>query len=151
MGNVVCGEHGDVDAPKVLRIGDEVFNFKADTSMGEIDFFEYLGDSWGILFSHPNDYTPVCTTELGMTAKLAAEFESRNVKFIGLSCNDTSSHKGWIEDINKYNDTKVNFPSSPISHGRSRSCKTCLMRAKCCRMACPCLCAQFSSLAQTRS
>jgi 1-Cys peroxiredoxin 6 len=111
MGNNACKQAGDVtEAQKILRIGDTVFNFQAETSSGDIDFFEYLGDSWGILFSHPNDYTPVCTTELGMTAKLAAEFEKRNVKFIGLSCNDTSSHKGWIEDINKYNDTEVNFP-----------------------------------------
>jgi 1-Cys peroxiredoxin 6 len=78
--------------------------------MGNIDFFEHLGDSWGILFSHPNDYTPVCTTELGMTAKLASEFEKRDVKFVGLSCNDVANHQGWIQDIDAYNSTKVNFP-----------------------------------------
>jgi alkyl hydroperoxide reductase subunit AhpC len=97
-------------APPALRIGDTVPNFNAETSMGDIDFYKHLGESWGILFSHPNDYTPVCTTELGMTAKLSNEFEKRDVKFVGLSCNDTTSHQGWIEDIDAYNSTKVNFP-----------------------------------------
>jgi alkyl hydroperoxide reductase subunit AhpC len=86
MGNNMCkaDDSADVMSPKLLRIGDSVFNFQAETSTGPIDFFDYLGDSWGILFSHPNDFTPVCTTELGMTAKLADEFSKRNVKFIGL-------------------------------------------------------------------
>jgi 1-Cys peroxiredoxin 6 len=97
-------------SPPALKIGGTVPNFQAETSMGNIDFYDHLGDSWGILFSHPNDYTPVCTTELGMTAKLASEFEKRNVKFVGLSCNDVSNHQGWIKDIDAYNSTKVNFP-----------------------------------------
>ena len=85
---------------KVLRIGDEVPNFDAETSMGPLNLHTHLGSSWGILFSHPNDFTPVCTTELGMTASLKAEFDSRDVKFIGLSCNTSESHQEWIADIN---------------------------------------------------
>ncbi|WP_438821841.1 redoxin domain-containing protein, partial [Escherichia marmotae] len=75
-----------------------------------INFNDFLGDSWGILFSHPADYTPVCTTELGYTAKLKDEFEKRNVKAIALSVDDVESHKGWINDINETQNTTVNFP-----------------------------------------
>ncbi|XP_041481511.1 peroxiredoxin-6-like [Lytechinus variegatus] len=81
------------------NLGDVFPDFTADTSIGEIQFHSWLGDSWGILFSHPADYTPVCTTELGMVAKLTGEFQKRNVKLIALSCDDVESHKGWIEDI----------------------------------------------------
>jgi alkyl hydroperoxide reductase subunit AhpC len=93
-----------------LRLGDLAPNFKAKTSEGEIDFYEYLGDSWGVLFSHPADYTPVCTTELGKTASLKGEFEKRNVKVIALSVDSVESHKGWINDINETQDVEVTFP-----------------------------------------
>ncbi|HTD98895.1 MAG TPA: peroxiredoxin [Mucilaginibacter sp.] len=93
-----------------LRLGDPAPNFKAKTSKGEIDLYEYLGDSWGVLFSHPADYTPVCTTELGKTASLKDEFDKRNVKVIALSVDSVESHKGWINDINETQDVEVNFP-----------------------------------------
>ena len=93
-----------------LRLGDVAPNFKAKTSEGEIDFYEYLGNSWGVLFSHPADYTPVCTTELGRTAALKDEFEKRNVKVIALSVDSVESHKGWINDINETQGVEVNFP-----------------------------------------
>jgi len=93
-----------------LRLGDKAPNFKAKTSEGEIDLYEYLGDSWGVLFSHPADYTPVCTTELGKTASLKSEFDKRNVKVIALSVDSVESHKGWISDINETQGVEVNFP-----------------------------------------
>ena len=93
-----------------LRLGDVAPNFKARTQQGEIDFYEYLGDSWGVLFSHPADYTPVCTTELGQVAKLKSEFDKRNVKVIALSVDTVESHNGWINDINETQSTVVNFP-----------------------------------------
>ncbi|EOQ87022.1 C-terminal domain of 1-Cys peroxiredoxin [Leptospira yanagawae serovar Saopaulo str. Sao Paulo = ATCC 700523] len=93
-----------------LRLGDEAPNFQAETSEGKIDFHEYLGQSWGILFSHPKDYTPVCTTELGYVSKIKPEFEKRNVKVIALSVDPVDSHKGWISDINETQNTKVNYP-----------------------------------------
>lgn len=93
-----------------IRLGDTAPNFKANTSIGEIDFYDYLGDSWGVLFSHPADYTPVCTTELGRTAALKGEFEKRNVKVLALSVDSAESHKGWIKDINETQNTAVEFP-----------------------------------------
>ncbi|MBM9547640.1 MULTISPECIES: peroxiredoxin [Leptospira] len=93
-----------------LRLGDEAPNFQAETSEGKIDFHEYLGQGWGILFSHPKDYTPVCTTELGYVAKIKPEFEKRNVKVIALSVDPVDSHKGWISDINETQGTIVNYP-----------------------------------------
>lgn len=93
-----------------LRIGDDAPNFKAQTSKGEIDLYEYLGDGWGVLFSHPADYTPVCTTELGKTAALKDEFEKRNVKVLALSTDNVESHKGWISDINETQNVEVTFP-----------------------------------------
>jgi thioredoxin-dependent peroxiredoxin len=93
-----------------LRLGDTAPNFTAKTSEGEINFYDYLGDSWGLLFSHPADYTPVCTTELGKTASLKDEFAKRNVKVIALSVDSVESHKGWIKDINETQDVEVNFP-----------------------------------------
>ena len=93
-----------------IRIGDIAPNFKAITSIGEIDFYEYLGDSWGVLFSHPADYTPVCTTELGRTAALKSEFDQRNVKVLALSVDPVDSHLGWIKDINETQNTNVDFP-----------------------------------------
>jgi alkyl hydroperoxide reductase subunit AhpC len=93
-----------------LRLGDEAPNFTADTTQGEINFHEWLGNSWGVLFSHPADYTPVCTTELGATSKLQQEFEARNVKAIAVSVDALDSHHGWINDINETQNTNVNFP-----------------------------------------
>jgi len=93
-----------------LRLGDIAPNFKAQTTIGEIDFHEYLGDGWGILFSHPADYTPVCTTELGKTAQLAEEFRKRNVKVLALSVDALDRHAGWVSDINETQNTSVNFP-----------------------------------------
>ena len=93
-----------------LRLGDVVPNFQADSSEGKIDFYDHLGDSWGILFSHPADFTPVCTTELGTVAKLKPEFEKRNVKVVGLSVDPLDSHADWIKDINETQNTTVNFP-----------------------------------------
>lgn len=93
-----------------LRLGDIAPNFKATTSIGEIDFYEYLGSSWGVLFSHPADYTPVCTTELGKTALLKGEFEKRNVKVMALSVDPVDKHKGWINDINETQNVTVDFP-----------------------------------------
>ncbi|MBC6110847.1 peroxiredoxin [Pedobacter fastidiosus] len=93
-----------------IRLGDTAPNFQANTSIGEIDFYDYLGDSWGVLFSHPADYTPVCTTELGRTAALKDEFEKRNVKVLALSVDSAESHKGWISDINETQNTSVEFP-----------------------------------------
>lgn len=93
-----------------LRIGDEAPNFTADTTTGEINFYEYLGDSWGVLFSHPKDFTPVCTTELGEAARLKPEFDKRNVKVIGLSVDATDSHHLWAKDIEETQGTALNFP-----------------------------------------
>lgn len=93
-----------------LRLGDAAPNFEQQSSEGLINFYDFLGDSWGILFSHPADYTPVCTTELGFTAKLKDEFTKRGVKAIALSVDDVESHHGWIKDINETQGTTVNFP-----------------------------------------
>ncbi|GAB5525625.1 MAG: peroxiredoxin [Roseivirga sp.] len=93
-----------------LRLGSTAPDFTAETTEGTINFHEWLGDSWGVLFSHPADYTPVCTTELGYTAKLRSEFETRNVKVLALSVDGLESHKGWIGDINETQNTEVNFP-----------------------------------------
>ncbi|AXK64628.1 peroxiredoxin [Burkholderia sp. Bp9017] len=93
-----------------LRLGDIAPDFEQESSLGPIKFHEWLGDGWGVLFSHPADYTPVCTTELGLTAKLKGEFEKRNVKVIALSVDGVESHKGWINDINETQSTVVGFP-----------------------------------------
>ncbi|MEP7276166.1 MAG: peroxiredoxin [Betaproteobacteria bacterium] len=93
-----------------IRLGDVAPDFEQDSSEGRISFHEWLGNSWGVLFSHPADFTPVCTTELGMTAKLKDEFAKRSVKIIALSVDPVESHKKWIEDINDTQKTKVNFP-----------------------------------------
>jgi len=93
-----------------LRLGDTAPNFTAKTSIGTIDLHEFLGDSWGILFSHPADFTPVCTTELGKTAKLTTEFIARNTKVLALSVDGVDSHHEWIKDINETQHTEVNFP-----------------------------------------
>jgi thioredoxin-dependent peroxiredoxin len=93
-----------------LRLGDPAPNFKAITTAGEIDLHEYLGNGWGILFSHPADYTPVCTTELGKTALLNEEFAKRNVKVLAVSVDPLEKHEGWVKDINETQNTTVNFP-----------------------------------------
>ena len=93
-----------------LRLGDPAPDFEQDSSEGRIRFHQWLGDSWGVLFSHPADFTPVCTTELGYTAKLAGEFARRKVRVIALSVDPVDSHKRWIDDINETQKTSVNFP-----------------------------------------
>lgn len=93
-----------------IRLGDIAPNFVADSSVGTLDFYEFLGDSWGILFSHPADFTPVCTTELGMTSKLKPEFEKRNTNVLALSVDDANDHRKWINDINETQNTAVDFP-----------------------------------------
>jgi len=93
-----------------LQLGDTVPNFTQASSIGEIDFYKWAGDSWVVLFSHPADFTPVCTTELGAVAKLKPEFARRNVKVVALSVDDVESHKGWIGDIEETQSTQVNYP-----------------------------------------
>ena len=93
-----------------LRLGDTVPNFTQQSTMGEINFYEWAGDSWVVLFSHPADYTPVCTTELGTVATLKAEFDARNVKPIALSVDDVKSHNGWVGDIEETQSTTMNYP-----------------------------------------
>jgi thioredoxin-dependent peroxiredoxin len=93
-----------------LRLGDTAPNFRAQTTEGEIDFYEYLGNSWGVLFSHPADYTPVCTTELGRTALLKEEFAKRNVKVLAVSVDPLDKHFGWRNDINETQNCNVDFP-----------------------------------------
>ena len=93
-----------------LRLGDEAPNFTIESTEGEIQFHQWLGTGWGILFSHPADYTPVCTTELGAVAKLKEEFAKRNVKVAALSVDSLDDHKGWVNDINETQNTLVDFP-----------------------------------------
>ena len=93
-----------------IRLGDTAPDFTADTTQGPISFHQWLGDSWGILFSHPKDYTPVCTTELGQVAKLKPEFEARNCKTIGLSVDSLEDHEGWSKDIEETQNVKLNYP-----------------------------------------
>ena len=93
-----------------LRLGDTAPDFEQDSSIGKIKFHEWMGDSWAVLFSHPADYTPVCTTELGLTAKLKSEFDKRNVKAIGLSVDPVDKHEGWIKDIEETQNCSVAFP-----------------------------------------
>lgn len=93
-----------------LLLGDEAPDFTAETTEGTISFHEWLGDSWGVLFSHPKDFTPVCTTELGAVARLKEEFDKRNVKVLAISVDPVDSHRGWIGDINETQSTTVNFP-----------------------------------------
>lgn len=93
-----------------LRLGDIAPDFNAETTEGKISFHEWLSDSWGVLFSHPKDYTPVCTTELGMVAKIKNEFDKRNVKVIAVSVDPLTDHEGWVKDINETQACSVNFP-----------------------------------------
>jgi len=93
-----------------LRLGDTAPDFTAQTTDGEVSFHQWLGDKWGVLFSHPADFTPVCTTELGAVAKIKAEFSKRNVKFLAISVDPLDSHRGWVKDINETQGATVNFP-----------------------------------------
>ena len=93
-----------------LRLGDEAPNFTAETTQGTVNFHEWLGDGWGILFSHPKDFTPVCTTELGAMAKITEDFKKRNVKVLAISVDPIDSHKGWINDINETQGCTVSYP-----------------------------------------
>ena len=93
-----------------LRLGDEAPNFTADTTEGRINFHEWLGSGWGVLFSHPADYTPVCTTELGAVAKIKDEFDRRSCKVVAVSVDPVESHHGWVKDINETQNTRMNFP-----------------------------------------
>lgn len=93
-----------------LRLGDTAPNFTAESSIGALNFYDFLGNSWGILFSHPADFTPVCTTELGKTSKLVQEFAARNTKVLALSIDGVASHQAWIKDINETQNTTINFP-----------------------------------------
>lgn len=93
-----------------IQLGDVAPDFTAETTEGTISFHEYLGDGWGVLFSHPKDFTPVCTTELGSVARLKPEFDKRNTKVIAVSVDPIDSHKGWLGDIEKVNDVKMNYP-----------------------------------------
>ena len=93
-----------------LRLGDTAPDFDAETTEGKLNFYDYLGDSWGVLFSHPSDYTPVCTTELGTVANYKNEFDKRNTKVIALSIDDLASHKGWVKDIEETQNVKLNYP-----------------------------------------
>jgi len=101
---------GSVERAEPLRLGSIAPNFKAETTNGPIDFHEFIGDNWVVLFSHPEDYTPVCTTELGAFAKLEPEFTKRGVKLIGLSANTIDSHGGWIKDIDEIAGSHLTFP-----------------------------------------
>ena len=92
------------------RLGDTAPNFTAQTTEGEVDFHQWLGDNWGVLFSHPADFTPVCTTELGTVAKLKSEFARRNVKVLAVSVDPLDSHQGWVKDINETQACTMNFP-----------------------------------------
>jgi thioredoxin-dependent peroxiredoxin len=93
-----------------IRLGDEAPDFTAETTEGKINLYEYLGDGWGVLFSHPKDFTPVCTTELGAVAKLQPEFAKRNAKVLAVSVDPLDSHNSWVADINETQGTTVNFP-----------------------------------------
>jgi alkyl hydroperoxide reductase subunit AhpC len=93
-----------------IQLGDEAPDFTAETTEGKLNFYDYLGDGWGVLFSHPKDFTPVCTTELGAVARLKDEFGKRNTKVIAVSVDPIDSHKGWLKDIESVNDVKMNYP-----------------------------------------
>jgi alkyl hydroperoxide reductase subunit AhpC len=110
LGHLSIAETTTIEEAMMVQLGDVVPDFEADTTQGHVRFHEWLGDSWGILFSHPKDYTPVCTTELGEVARLLPEFERRTTKVIGLSVDDVASHEGWEADIEEVRGHAVNFP-----------------------------------------
>ena len=93
-----------------LQLGDDAPDFTVETTEGKLNFYDYLGDGWGVLFSHPKDFTPVCTTELGAVARLKSEFDKRNTKVIGVSVDPVDSHKEWIKDIEEVGNVKMNYP-----------------------------------------
>src|SRR5579863_1020967 len=93
-----------------LQLGDTAPDFTAETTQGTINLYDYLGDGWGVIFSHPKDFTPVCTTELGEVARLKGEFEKRHVKVLAVSVDDVASHKKWTADIEETQKTKLNYP-----------------------------------------
>jgi len=114
---IIFGKHktlffftNKINSIMALRLGDPAPNFQASTTSGELDFYTYLGDSWGVLFSHPADFTPVCTTELGRTAQLKDEFAKRNVKVMAVSVDPLDKHQQWVGDINETQNTTVDFP-----------------------------------------
>jgi alkyl hydroperoxide reductase subunit AhpC len=107
---VYCFALHDKETDMTLQLGEVAPNFKADSTDGPLDFYEYLGSSWGVLFSHPADFTPVCTTELGRVAALKPEFENRNTKVIGLSVDGLADHTSWSRDIAETQGTALNFP-----------------------------------------
>ena len=96
--------------PKPPGLGEQVPNFDANTQLGRVNFYDYITGHWTLFFSHPADYTPVCTTELGTVAKLKPEFDARNCKVLGLSVDSVERHEGWIKDVNETQGTEVNFP-----------------------------------------
>src|SRR2546422_9528030 len=100
----------DNEEAPMLRLGDTAPDFTADTTEGKVQFHQWLGDKWGVLFSHPKDFTPVCTTELGAVAKIKPEFEKRNTKVIAVSVDPVDSHKKWIGDIEETQHVKMNYP-----------------------------------------
>jgi len=99
MGILLCGHHSDIS---IMKLGDVFPNFEADTTIGKIKFHDFAGDSWVVLFSHPKDFTPVCTTELGRVAQLKPEFDKRSIKLIALSCDPVEDHNAWAKDIESY-------------------------------------------------
>src|SRR5438128_5210464 len=107
-----------------LRLGDQAPDFTAETTEGTLHFHDYLGSGWGVLFSHPKDFTPVCTTELGEVARLKPEFDKRNTKVIGLSVDPVSDHKAWAGDIKETQGHALNFSCWPIPTARSRTSTT---------------------------
>jgi glutaredoxin/glutathione-dependent peroxiredoxin len=109
-GLLIKAYYTDLTITRSLRLGSVAPNFTAETTIGVIDFHEWIGDKWAILFSHPEDYTPVCTTELAALAKYQPEFSKRGVKLIGLSANSIETHDGWINDISEIAGCALTFP-----------------------------------------
>ena len=138
-----------------LRLGDTAPDFEAETTEGRIRFHDWLGDAWGVLFSHPKDFTPVCTTELGYMARIKPEFDKRNVKIVGLSVDSADDHSKWAQDIAQTQGPRPTTPSSAMRTSRFRNCTGC-SRPRPGVTQGPALrpttkpCATFSSSAQTR-